>query len=129
MICRLQAGEKLSAALDCLEAHALPLCQMAADARAIFFVCGDHRSDIIALAALCEAEESHRAPAVFAAWNKDDTVRRDSTSGGVFSLIADFIIESGGVVFGAAMDSRMHVKHVACWDKKELWRHRGFERN
>ena len=75
--------------------------------------------------ALCEAEESRRVPAVFAAWNKDDTVRRDSTSGGVFSLIADFVIESGGVVFGAAMDSRMHVKHVACWDKKELWRLRG----
>ena len=74
---------------------------------------------------LAERAEGKHEPAVFAAWNADDIVRRDSTSGGVFSLIADFIIESGGVVFGAAMDSKMHVKHVACWDKKELWRLRG----
>ena len=49
-------------------------------------------------------------PAVFAAWNKNDDIRKDSTSGGVFTLLAEYILESGGVVFGAAFDlSLIHI--------------------
>ena len=42
-------------------------------------------------------------PAAFAAWNRDDAVRKDSTSGGAFTAIADYVLEGGGVVFGAAL--------------------------
>ena len=64
-------------------------------------------------------------PAVFAAWNKNDDIRKDSTSGGVFTLLAEYILESGGVVFGAAFDSRQHLRHTACFRKEDLWRMRG----
>lgn len=64
-------------------------------------------------------------PAVFAAWNKNDGIRKDSTSGGVFSVLAEYILESGGVVFGAALDGRQHLRHIACFRKEDLWRLRG----
>ena len=64
-------------------------------------------------------------PAVFAAWNKNDAIRKDSTSGGVFTLLAEYILESGGVVFGAAFDGSQHLRHTACFRKEDLWRLRG----
>lgn len=64
-------------------------------------------------------------PAAFAAWNKDDKIRRDSTSGGVFSALADYVLEGGGVVYGAAMDGKQHLRHVACFRREDLWRMRG----
>ncbi|MEG1684009.1 MAG: Coenzyme F420 hydrogenase/dehydrogenase, beta subunit C-terminal domain, partial [Oscillospiraceae bacterium] len=66
------------------------------------------------------APEQGRLPAVFAAWNRDETVRKDSTSGGIFSLLADYVLEDGGVVFGAAIGAGMRVRHIACWKKEEL---------
>ena len=73
---------------------------------------------------LC-TREPQPMPAVFAAWNKDDAVRKDSTSGGVFSLLAEYVLEGGGVVFGAAFDRKMHLRHIACFSKEELWPLRG----
>ena len=64
-------------------------------------------------------------PAVFAAWNKNDDIRKDSTSGGIFTLLAEYVLEQGGVVYGAAFDSRMHLRHIACFRREELWRLRG----
>ena len=64
-------------------------------------------------------------PAVYAVWNRDDKIRRDSTSGGAFSAIADYVLEGGGVVFGAALDSHQHLRHTACFRKEDLWRLRG----
>lgn len=64
-------------------------------------------------------------PAAFAAWNRDDAIRKDSTSGGAFTALADHVLESGGVVFGAAMDGRQRLRHVACFRKEDLWRLRG----
>jgi len=64
-------------------------------------------------------------PAVFAAWHKNDAIRKDSTSGGAFTALAEYVLESGGVVYGAAMDGRQHLRHVACFRKEDLWRLRG----
>ena len=78
--------------------------------------------------AICPALRERPAgplPAVFAAWNQEDSIRKDSTSGGVFSVLAEYILESGGVVFGAAMDGKQHLRHIACFSKEELWRLRG----
>lgn len=72
-----------------------------------------------------EPRETRHLPAAFAAWNRDEEVRRDSTSGGVFSALADFILEGGGVVFGASLDGRQRLRHAACFSKGELWRFRG----
>ena len=40
-------------------------------------------------------------------------------------MLAEYILESGGVVFGAALDGRQHLRHVACFRKEDLWRLRG----
>jgi coenzyme F420-reducing hydrogenase beta subunit len=57
-------------------------------------------------------------PTVYAAWTKDRELLRRSTSGGVFSEIARSFLDKGGVVFGAAYDENMVVRHVAveAWD-------------
>ncbi len=49
---------------------------------------------------------------VYAAVNKDESVRMRSSSGGVFSLLAEYVIARGGVVFGAAFDGDMKVVHT-----------------
>ena len=74
---------------------------------------------------LREREPAGHLPAAFAAWNRDDAVRRDSTSGGAFTAIAGYVLEGGGVVYGAAMDGHQHLRHIACFRKEDLWRLRG----
>ena len=51
-------------------------------------------------------------------YSNNEDVRLQSSSGGLFSVIAEYIIENGGVVFGAVFDSQFHVRHV-CVDKME----------
>lgn len=43
-------------------------------------------------------------PKVYAAINKDEDIRRKSSSGGAFYALAKWTIEKGGVVFGAAFE-------------------------
>ena len=78
-----------------------------------------------AVCPVLKERDSCPLPAVFAAWNKDGAVRKDSTSGGLFSLLAEDTLESGGVVFGAALDSRKRVRHIACFTKEDLRHLRG----
>ena len=52
-------------------------------------------------------------------------VRKDSTSGGAFTAIAEYVLEGGGVVYGAAMDGHQHLRHIPCFRKEDLWRLRG----
>lgn len=78
--------------------------------------------------AVCPAarkREPGPLPAVYAAWNKEDPIRKDSTSGGIFSLLAENTLESGGVVFGAAFDAKLHLRHIACFKKEDLRHLRG----
>ena len=69
--------------------------------------------------------ELRSEPAAFSAWNTDEDIRRQSGGGGVFSLLAEFILDAGGVVFGAAMDEHFHVRHIEIKSKTELHRLRG----
>ena len=48
---------------------------------------------------------------VYAAKNSDDEVRNQSSSGGIFTLLAEQTIKDGGVVFGACWDKDWNVKH------------------
>lgn len=47
----------------------------------------------------------------YAAKHPDDTVRAESSSGGIFTLLADAVIDAGGVVFGARFDNDWSVVH------------------
>lgn len=53
--------------------------------------------------------EEHTPLKVLAAKNKNDSVRLRSSSGGIFHILAENIIEEGGVVFGARFDAEWQV--------------------
>lgn len=48
---------------------------------------------------------------VYAATNNDESIRIKSSSGGVFMALAEYIIRSEGVVFGARFDEEWNVVH------------------
>lgn len=59
-------------------------------------------------------------PTAYACINKDEPVRLESSSGGLFSVFAERIIEEGGVVFGAGFDRDFAVAHSFIEKKEEL---------
>ena len=57
--------------------------------------------------------------------NKDESIRSDSTSGGAFTPIAEYVLDRSGVVFGAAFDNNFKVVHTYVESKEELAKFRG----
>ncbi len=50
----------------------------------------------------------------------NDSVRKFSTSGGVFTVFANYFLENGGYVCGATFDENWQVRHIIINDKKDL---------
>ena len=48
---------------------------------------------------------------VYAAKNKNEEIRRQSSSGGIFTLLAEKVIAEGGVIFGARFNEDWNVIH------------------
>lgn len=61
----------------------------------------------------------------YACWDKDERRRMEATSGGAFMLLADFVIEQGGLVCGAVLNDQLEVVHVVTRDRREVERMRG----
>ncbi len=61
----------------------------------------------------------------YAAVNLTNEVLLDSTSGGVFSAVALWILERQGVVYGCAYGDNLKPIHIRIDDTKELYRLRG----
>ena len=55
--------------------------------------------------------EERKPLKVYAAKNKNEEIRMQSSSGGIFTLLAEQIIQEGGVVFGARFDENWEVIH------------------
>lgn len=55
--------------------------------------------------------ETTKPQKAYIAQHKDDTILRESTSGGAFSAIGKQVIEKGGVVFGAGFNKDFEVTH------------------
>lgn len=62
--------------------------------------------------------EYHTPLKTLACWTKNDEDRKRSSSGGAFSVLARKVLSDNGVVFGATMDTNLHVKHI-CIDNAE----------
>lgn len=62
---------------------------------------------------------------VYASWSKDNKIRQSSSSGGIFSVFASYILKREGVVFGASFVEGLHLRHVAVADVSELKKLRG----
>lgn len=56
----------------------------------------------------------------YAMKSRNESDRRKSTSGGVFSLLAEYVIEEGGIVYGAAYAPDFSVHHIAITKRQEL---------
>ncbi len=63
--------------------------------------------------------------AIYAAKSFDEQIRQESSSGGVFTLLAEQVIAKGGVVFGAKFDSNWGVEHSYTTSKEGLELFRG----
>lgn len=48
----------------------------------------------------------------YAVFNKNEKIRLESSSGGIFSLLAEYVINNHGNVYGAVFDEDFNVKHV-----------------
>lgn len=48
---------------------------------------------------------------VYACYNKNEDIRRQSSSGGVFTLIAEYILKNDGIVIGAMFNKNFGVYH------------------
>lgn len=59
-------------------------------------------------------------PAVYASMLSDKRERIKSSSGGLFYAVAKLIIERGGVVYGATIDSHLKVEHIGVENLSEI---------
>ena len=48
----------------------------------------------------------------YAMINKNEQIRMKSSSGGIFTLVAEYIINNKGSVYGAVIDDNLDVKHI-----------------
>lgn len=62
---------------------------------------------------------------VYAAQNPNEEIRLKSSSGGIFTMLAESVIEEGGVVFGAQFDKNWEVEHTYTESKEGLAAFRG----
>ena len=77
---------------------------------------------------ICPQKHSSELPAqtdVYAAYNKEGETRAASTSGGMFSIFAKWVLSQGGVVFGATFTDAWMVRHDAATTEDEYARFRG----
>lgn len=72
--------------------------------------------------ALCPVGKSPARPfrGSFAAFAKDTALRAKSSSGGLFSLLAEEVLDTGGLIFGAAMEEDGTVAHRAVTSREGL---------
>lgn len=70
-------------------------------------------------------EESQEPLSCYAAKNIDEDIRKQSSSGGLFTVIAEKVIAEGGVVFGARFDNNWQVVHTCIESKQSLAVFRG----
>lgn len=67
----------------------------------------------------------NECPDAYAALSRDESVRMESSSGGVFTELAKRIISQSGVVYGASYDEYFGVCHYCVDNANDLYRLRG----
>lgn len=64
-------------------------------------------------------------PVSYLGYNNNQDIRKSSSSGGMFTPIAEKIINDGGVVFGAAFNDKFEVEHICVDSVEDLSKLRG----
>lgn len=65
----------------------------------------------------------------YAAWSSDEQILRESSSGGVFSEIAKYIIQQGGCVYGVRWEENLHARFHRIEREEEIAQFRCHYRN
>lgn len=70
-------------------------------------------------------DNSENMPKAIGGWHIDNEIRYDSSSGGAFTLFAEYIIKHGGIVFGCALNDKLKAVHLGIENIDELYKLRG----
>jgi coenzyme F420-reducing hydrogenase beta subunit len=65
------------------------------------------------------------SPKTVAAYAKNESVRLQSSSGGIFTVLAERVLDDGGVVVGVAQTSPTRFGHIVVENKADLAKQRG----
>ena len=74
-----------------------------------------------------EAEDINAFPMTVAAIYPDEKILRQSSAGGVFTALSEFILKNGGIVFGAGFSKNYRVRHEAIGSPDNLKNLRGIK--
>lgn len=76
---------------------------------------------------LCESvcpvihqSSSHKPKEIYGAINKNEQIRLDSSSGGIFTAIAEIVLGEGGIIWGAKFNEQHEVVHDCVKTKSAL---------
>lgn len=64
--------------------------------------------------------DSTSYPRTIGGWHKDANVRKKSSSGGAFTLFAQYVLNENGYVFGCTLDDNLHAVHIGVRDEDDL---------
>lgn len=83
----------------------------------------DHAWSEVPVVDFNELKARGEYPVAFAARNRADSVRKASSSGGVYHALASHVVNNlGGVVYGCAFDDELRAVHVRCETMHEVER-------
>lgn len=71
-----------------------------------------------------ELDESKKTLKVYAAWNKKQDILKQSSSGGVFTSLCEYILNLNGNIYGVEMAKDIKVQHICVNDKSEIYKFR-----
>lgn len=74
---------------------------------------------------MLNSPKAENTPKAYAAYSTDETVRLQSSSGGIFTEIARAVFAAGGAVYGAAYNERFEVVHICAENEADLIKLRG----
>ncbi len=125
------ARELCSGCSTCASVCPVGAITMTADGEGFDYPCIDYTKCIDCGKCLktCPVAVRHKdtgnRPEAYVCINKSADIRTGSSSGGVFSALAEAVISEGGVVFGAGFANDMKVEHVMCDTAEALQKLRG----
>lgn len=73
---------------------------------------------------LINAKENKKEPKAYIFQHNDDKVRRESTSGGAFTAISEYVLAEHGIVYGAMFDENFNVVHDSVEKIEDLYKFR-----